>query len=441
MTQENQFHRSNDSCGNSCIVSKDLVLKDEHQLPKAFSKVLLRLFLENPEVWQMNSDEFVNEYMYRLDNISYIFIMIHLSDKALAGAALPQEASVSEYDVIRDRIFYFYLSAIRSRYLCFPAVIDGVRMFIIKLGGDAADGDIPYQKRLSELEESLLEMQQEMRQEMLEKFGFIPQLLASDIGHDLGDMPALFQRNYFSIEHLFASLPDRSVITFLLNFQIIPDTSDVQPKPEFERLYFDCIANYDFNMANTILQQRITEETRSPSPSISVRNRIQPRMAWTLSFLGLPANRSLLDCIAIYDCVEYVVSCKTIDEMRSCVEDFFHKLGVYYRKSSMVIGEKIDMISDYIKENYKDHNLSVGRVCEVFNVSPAHLSRVFKKKTGLKMIDYIHVTRLAQARDLIQDNSKNIDEIAREVGYAGDWTLTRAFKRYEGVTPGSLRSK
>lgn len=433
MTQLSRNSKLADSAG---IVSKDLILEDEYKLPKAFSKVLLRRFLDNPTVRGLNNNEFVSAYMSRLDNFTYIFIIIRMGDDALMGSGAPLEDLGPNADALRDRIFHFFHSVISEEYPCFPISIDRFLAFVIELEEGASSPDTAIHDKILKMEKFLLEAQRKMH----ESFGFISQLIISDIKHDLGDMPVLFQQTLFTIDYVFDIYPGRDVITFLTVLENIPDTSDLGPKPEFERLYFDCIADYDFNMANTILQQRIYEETLHPSTALSVRLRIHTRMAWTLSFLGLPMNRGLSECVAIYDCVDRVITCKTIDRVYDCVEDFFRRLGIYYRQSSMVIADKIDMISDYIKENYSDHTLSVGKICEIFNVSPAHLSRVFKKKTGLKLIDFIHIARLAQAKILLETTSRKLSDIAGEVGYSGEWTLIRAFKRYEGATPGSLRS-
>lgn len=432
-------HKSISDQNNRQIVSPDLILKNERSLPMALSKALLRRFLKESAVGSVSDDEFADAYMSRLDNFSYTVIMIRLNDDAFINSGVMPDQE-SGYETHRDKIFNFYHAALQSKYPCFPAIIDGIRIFVLEINGIIEEYKESYNKALSGLENYLLEKQAENKETMLLDYGFIPQIMASDIRHDLSDMPAMFQQLLFSIDYIFESHPGRNVITFLLTYQEIPDTSNMSPKPDFEQLYFDCIAGYNFSMANIILQQRIIEETKNPATSISVRLRLHARMMWTLSFLGLPINRSLSDCVAIYGLTEQISSCKTISDVKSCVEEFFQRLTAYYRKSPQGSTEKIDMISEYVKENYRDPSLSVSNICDIFNISIAHLSRAFKKKTGIRLIDYIHLTRLAQAKELLINSDKNLDEIAKDVGYSGDWTLARAFKRFEGRTPGSLRT-
>ena len=142
--------------------------------------------------------------------------------------------------------------------------------------------------------------------------------------------------------------------------------------------------------------------------------------------------------MAIRELVEGANSCKSMAELRRLIEVFFTTLESYYEKNSNTGDQKIKLVTQYISENYADQDLSVNSICEVFHVSPEHLSRSFRKKTGVKLIDYIHLTRLSRAKELMQDQI-GLSEISMRVGYYGEWSLARAFKRFEGMTPSEYR--
>ena len=96
-------------------------------------------------------------------------------------------------------------------------------------------------------------------------------------------------------------------------------------------------------------------------------------------------------------------------------------------------------ISNYIRDNISNPNLSVASIADHFNISQAYLLRVFKHETGSGVLDYIHQCRIDIAKDLLKNTSHTVKEIAVEVGYTNALTFMRAFKRLEGITPTNYR--
>jgi len=93
------------------------------------------------------------------------------------------------------------------------------------------------------------------------------------------------------------------------------------------------------------------------------------------------------------------------------------------------------LIEGYIAENYSNINLDINSISNAFSISPPYVSRVFKKLTGMTVLEYIHKLRIDSAKALLSSTRKNIREIAAEVGYSDPRTLTRTFRRTEGISP------
>lgn len=102
--------------------------------------------------------------------------------------------------------------------------------------------------------------------------------------------------------------------------------------------------------------------------------------------------------------------------------------------------ETLGQIVQYVRENYADSSLSAGAVAEHFHVSISWLSVHFKSGTGMGFLDYVHGCRLAKAKELLRATNTSIKNIALMVGYTNSATFSRAFSRYEGVTPSWYRS-
>lgn len=98
-----------------------------------------------------------------------------------------------------------------------------------------------------------------------------------------------------------------------------------------------------------------------------------------------------------------------------------------------------DEVLRYIEENYGDNNLSIASVADHFGISVGYLSRSFKENTGVTLMEFLHGTRIENAKRLLQETDLTLDEVARQVGYLSGWTFSRAFRRSEQVTPGEYR--
>ena len=102
-----------------------------------------------------------------------------------------------------------------------------------------------------------------------------------------------------------------------------------------------------------------------------------------------------------------------------------------------------DMINDiinYMKENYVN-DIKLSTVAKLKSVSPEHLSRTFKKCTGLGFNEYITLLRLRRAEEMIKtEPDMTISEIAYECGFNDGNYFSYKFKKMYGVSPIKLRS-
>ncbi|HEV8645206.1 MAG TPA: AraC family transcriptional regulator [Burkholderiales bacterium] len=95
---------------------------------------------------------------------------------------------------------------------------------------------------------------------------------------------------------------------------------------------------------------------------------------------------------------------------------------------------------DFIHDNYPT-DLSLSDIAAAAHLSPFHLSRIFKKATGVTPHQYLLQVRVNSARSLLTAGAgdRSLAEVATAVGFADQSHLTRHFKRMLGVTPKQLR--
>lgn len=103
--------------------------------------------------------------------------------------------------------------------------------------------------------------------------------------------------------------------------------------------------------------------------------------------------------------------------------------------------EQFASIYQYMHAHFRDSGLSLTALAEEFGMSVSTLSREFQKNLGQGFLDSLHQMRIEEAKYAIENTNASLNDIAISVGYTNTLTMTRAFKKYLGCTPGSFRKK
>ncbi|MFD2115688.1 AraC family transcriptional regulator [Paenibacillus yanchengensis] len=83
--------------------------------------------------------------------------------------------------------------------------------------------------------------------------------------------------------------------------------------------------------------------------------------------------------------------------------------------------------------------LRLTELATMANVSTAHLSRSFKKLTGMNITEYVTAKRIIRAKEILQHSDQNIADIAYDCGFESTTHFHRTFKKLTGETPASYR--
>lgn len=127
----------------------------------------------------------------------------------------------------------------------------------------------------------------------------------------------------------------------------------------------------------------------------------------------------------VYDLIKYFA--KLIDEL------LYHTYSV-----KGTLNDTIVKAEAYILENY-EKQISLHNLAEHLSINPNYLSELFKKYSGMNFLAYLTQIRMLNAKTLLANTDKKIYEIGEEVGYQETVSFTRAFIRYEGISPRQYR--
>ena len=126
------------------------------------------------------------------------------------------------------------------------------------------------------------------------------------------------------------------------------------------------------------------------------------------------------------------------DIVREMDEILDHLIQVENDQGTAVPPGWVARARDYVRENFRDPDVTVASVADRVHLTPTYCSKVYREVYGVRLLDEIQRLRLEEAKRLLQ-GSGNLRSIAEAAGFPSALTMSRAFKRYEGVLPSSYR--
>lgn len=94
----------------------------------------------------------------------------------------------------------------------------------------------------------------------------------------------------------------------------------------------------------------------------------------------------------------------------------------------------ITAIQDYIDENLNG-KLQLNEVAEVFGLSPAYLSVLFKKNTETGFSEYVYTKKIDRAKEMLLSGDMKIYEVADALGFESAYYFSKVFKKVDGHSP------
>ena len=104
----------------------------------------------------------------------------------------------------------------------------------------------------------------------------------------------------------------------------------------------------------------------------------------------------------------------------------------------VAIPEAIRQLTAYMESNYSA-DLTLDELSRFSNISKYHLSREFRKHTGMPPHEYLIRIRLDNAKTLLKTTNYTVSTIGSLVGIPDPNNFHYLFKRYCEVTPGQWR--
>ncbi|MBQ8525740.1 MAG: exo-alpha-sialidase [Clostridia bacterium] len=98
----------------------------------------------------------------------------------------------------------------------------------------------------------------------------------------------------------------------------------------------------------------------------------------------------------------------------------------------------VDSVKNIILKNLNDE-MSVVDIAEKANISIYYMLHIFKKTTGITILEYKREARLTKAKEMLLNSDKTISAIAQECGFGSSAYFSKIFAQSEGISPSEYR--
>lgn len=147
-------------------------------------------------------------------------------------------------------------------------------------------------------------------------------------------------------------------------------------------------------------------------------------------------EREFLDSLRLE---ERLFSAETIADFRTELKSIISTLIAHQNAAPETdsTGRLMEAVRSYLLANYTQSGINVTSVAEQFGVSVSYLSRSFKERYDVNLLEYLQRLRVNAAKKFLLGNSLKV--VAQQVGFWDAQSLIRAFRKCEGLSPAEYR--
>jgi len=145
-------------------------------------------------------------------------------------------------------------------------------------------------------------------------------------------------------------------------------------------------------------------------------------------------------------CSDYLIKPVNMDEVENVIRKAVLKLQKIGNEQLELDAAEPDngyslidnSVIPYIKEHFTQM-LTLSDIADNAALNPQYMMRIFKKKTGDSVLEYVTRLRLELSKEMLAKTQWSNEIISEKVGYASPNYFIKLFKRQYGITPREFR--
>ncbi len=372
----------------------------------------------------------LTETLMTRDSHGYLMSILSLgpeSEEILGHQGIdPQDEDLEQFvleNIMNDLIFH--------RYPGIVTAVDKNYVILLKLHG------VHQEKK------EIYQLFRNLEQFYIENLQISMKVMVGDAESDYQKMNQVYQTLLEGIQYLDFWNSQKEEQTGVYLYGEILESDEHTDFPSYvngSRRLLNCLESEDFQGAykelDTIYHDSFPKHHKYLQQNMY---RMYGLIGILISTIDIHANESDQQFYQSLHYEERLFRIQSIHELLSESRAIFEQI-IEYKESQSKENEPDWLMAmlDYIEHHFQDLDLNVSKLAQEFHLSVPHLSRAFKSQMGKGVLEYIHTVKIAHAKEMLK-NDCNIKNTAAAVGYSDSQALTRAFKRYEGITPSQYK--
>ncbi len=172
-----------------------------------------------------------------------------------------------------------------------------------------------------------------------------------------------------------------------------------------------------------------------------------------LSRCNLDSNNLVIHSDNINELKEIVISMLNHNKLSYSNEffiqenylNFFHiylkvLMFLIKKKKARIIIYMLNKAMEYIINNYQNV-VNVNEIADYLSLNRSYLTTIFKKALKVSPQEFLLMYRMKKAMELLMNTDYTINQIAISCGYSNQLSFSKAFHKFQGLSPREFRKR
>ena len=332
-------------------------------------------------------------------------------------------ATHEEFNQMRDTILLVCGGMLNARHICYSA--DAGTEILLLINFHQPDHRDLTQR---EMVEEIAEIMSKAVLYLQDSYSILLAAAVSQPTRSLKDLTRIWQEAHALFEETSVYKESRVLTAYDVTAEGSTDTY----RAYNDKLFYNAVLTGDFRQARALTNAYIDTFSQSENALWEMKPALKKRLRTAVSLCPVSGGRRAFQVGPEID--SQVSRCKTLEQLETLLDHFFSTPA-----AASAPEKRTDPIRRYITDHYADQELGIELLCQKFGYSASYLSHLYKQEQAEGLVDALTHVRVQAAKRLLSNTSDTITAIASQVGYNSAWTLTRAFRRQEGISPTQYR--
>jgi len=431
----NEYYFIKHSIESAATEHKENKLMLENQNKALFSAMLERI-IKGDTGHFVNMKDVLFHSKLDVDFENYLLVLFYIEGFEYMDINMSSQENLNllkEYSLAKFVLDNVATEVISSKAKCVSTEVDNIMVYVVNI--QQADSE--------NIRNDMIAAVEKIKSFIDDHFDFGITTAISKPYHDISTISNCFYEVLEVIEYKRILDSDSNLSDEDINDAVNGNQLYYPAQKEYQLI--QAVKNYDWNSTKQIIEDLFKRNININKSIFELHFYVMLAIISSLvKTVSNIKNTSDLEILNEMEIAKRIKSCNTPANIKSetlCIAK--HIINSLKKCDCSNNNHESELVSDivkYIENNYQNADLSVTNIADALNQNPVQMSRSFRNIAGETLPNYINKLRIEHAKLIMNEGYGNLEELALKVGFSNTKTLTRAFKKYMGISPGSYNA-